>query len=246
MKPDQYALYARQEFLTPGESETLDVVGRVCRLAPGARVLEVASGKGEAACLLSVRHGWRVFGADRYAPFVEHAARKVRDRQLGERVSFALADGRRLPVSDGCFDAIFCFGGPSIVGMEPFLEEAARVLTPGSWLAISDWVWRKRPVPPEALPLRVKEDNFPVLDEFAAMVRSAGFEVLLAQALPSSAWEEYYGPMLETLAELRREHPDDPEVEEYVRKSWENEPRTFYERGGREYWGYAVLIARKL
>ena len=56
------------------------------------------------------------------------------------------------------------------------------------------------------------------VDELAATVRVAGFEVVLARALPSSAWDEYYGPMLETLAELRREDPDDPEVEAWARE----------------------------
>ena len=69
---------------------------------------------------------------------------------------------------------------------------------------------------------------------------------MLARALPSSAWDEYYGPMLETLAELRREDPDDPEVEAWAREKWEHGPRTFYEGPGREYWGYGVVIARKL
>ncbi len=245
MKPERFAHYARQEFLTPGEIETLDAVGREVALPAGARVLEVASGKGEAACLLAVRHGWRVFGVDRYQPFVVHAGHKLRDRRLGGRVGVALGDGSRLPVADGVIEGVFCFGGPSIIGWDGLLAETQRVLVPAGWLAISDVVWRKRPVPPAAVFPGHSESSFPLLDGLAARVRAGGFEVLLARTLPQSAWDEYYGPMIEAIADVLRQHPDDPEVQAWARDLWENEPRFWYEGLGREYWGYAVVIARK-
>lgn len=236
--------YARQEFMTPGVEEVLDLIAETC--APeGARVLEVASGKGEAACRLAERHRASVVGIDIMPVFCRYAVKKARARRLADSVSIALGDGARLPVADGRFDIALCTGAPSIAGGEDALREMHRALKPGGRLVVSDWVWRTRPVPPEVVPPTARSSQFTLLEEYAAWIRGAGFEILLAQTLPPHVWDGYYGPMLEAIEDVRRAHPDDAEAQKWAADSYANEPRSWYETDAREYWAYAVFLGRK-
>ena len=148
-------VYRGREFLTPGAIETLDVITALLPASGGARVLEVAYGTGEAACRLAESGGCSVFGVDVH-PFAAHVARRAVVRGVGGRVAFAIGDGGLLPVRDGAFDVAICMGAPSIVGTERCLGAMARALRPGGALVVSDWVWAKKPVPPEAIPARLQ------------------------------------------------------------------------------------------
>lgn len=236
--------YARQEFMTPGVEEVLQLIGERC--APhGARILEVAPGKGEAACRLAERHGARVLGVDLMPMFARYATRKARARRVADLVSIALGDGARLPVASGVFDGAYCTGSPQIAGGDACLGEMHRALKPGGWLAVSDWVWRARPVPPEVVPPAVRVEQFMLLEEYATWLRDAGFEIVLAQTLPPQVWYGYYGPMLEAIEDVRRAHPHDPEAQRWADDAYANEPRLWYETAARDYWSYAAFLARK-
>jgi SAM-dependent methyltransferase len=224
--PRWWDIYANQEYMTPGVEETLALAGAICPPGEESLVLDIASGKGEAACQIAAKFGSRVVGVDIHAR-PDYARDKARARGLERLVSFVRGDGGILPFTSSAVDIGLCTGAPSIVGAKRCLAEMHRVLKPGGWAVVSDWVWRRRPVPPEAVPRSwPASGGFVLLEEYAANLREAGFEVVLAQALPDKVWDDYYRPMLE--AGIERD-----------------EPRTFYEQGGREYWAYAVFIGRK-
>jgi SAM-dependent methyltransferase len=231
--------------MTPGVEETLEILAAHCQLGSDSRVLEVAFGKGEAACRLAQRYACRVVGIDSHAA-TDYAVQKARARRLSHIVSFVRADATSFPVAPGSFDVSLCTGGPSIIGTAKCMASIRDALKPAGLAVVSDWVWRNRPPPPEALTRWDREHttDFILLDEFARQIREAGFEVVLAQTLPQHVWYGYYAPMLEVIEEWRRS--GDPELQARAERSWSNEPRTFFEGAGREYWGYAVFVARKL
>jgi len=236
--------YRHQEYMTPGVPETLALGASAGAFSAGGLVLEVAYGKGEAACQIARRYDCRVVGIDRHDRSA-HAITKAAVRSLSDRVGFARGDGTSLPARADIFDAALCTGAPSIVGLEACFAEMHRVLKPGGWLIVSDWVWRRRPVPPAAVPMSIgRAETFGLLEEYAASMRAGGFEIVLAQTLPSYVWDDYYAGMLQTYAELRLEAT--PEALAFAAAAWETEPRTFYDGQGREYWGYGVFIGRKI
>ena len=231
-------IYAGLDFLTPGATETLDIVSSFVPANAGARVLDVACGKGTGAMLLAERHGCGVLGVDVHA-FAAQLARRARDRGLGQRVSFVIGDGGRLPVRDASFDVAMCIGAPSIVGTERCIGEMAHVLRPGGALVVSDWVFAKKPVPPEAIPDGAGIEPL-TLDEYAAIVRRAGLDVLSADPLPQSAWDAYYEPLRTRVAAMRNDRSDD------IPQPIEEELRIYDSGLGPEWWRYAVFVGRKL
>lgn len=126
-----FDIYARQEFKTPGAWLTLDLASQTCTLGPGSLVLDIAAGKGEAACVLAERHGCRVLAVDLHRSALRFAAAKARHRRQRRLVAAAWADGRRLPVPDDRFDLALCIGAPSIVGIPDCWREMRRAVRPG-------------------------------------------------------------------------------------------------------------------
>jgi ubiquinone/menaquinone biosynthesis C-methylase UbiE len=106
-------------------------------LIPGARVLDVATGSGNAA-LAAARADCEVTGID-YVPGLLDRAR-ARAAAEGFDLDFAEADAEALPFADDSFDAVL-----SVVGVmfAPNQERAAaellRVCRPGGTIALASW-----------------------------------------------------------------------------------------------------------
>jgi demethylmenaquinone methyltransferase/2-methoxy-6-polyprenyl-1,4-benzoquinol methylase len=105
------------------------------RVAPGARILDVATGPGGVALALCRATGAFVVGLDLTAPMLREAHRNLTRR--GEtRVSLVQGRGEQLPFPDGSFDAVtFEYLLRYVDDPEATLAELVRVLRPGGTLA---------------------------------------------------------------------------------------------------------------
>jgi ubiquinone/menaquinone biosynthesis C-methylase UbiE len=106
-------------------------------LASGARVLEIGCGTGAVARVLATRSAiGEVVGIDPSQIFIARARELACDVP---KLSFAVADGRQLPLADDSFDAVVCHTSLChIPGPEAVLAEALRVTADYGWLAIFD------------------------------------------------------------------------------------------------------------
>ncbi|MBI5287605.1 MAG: class I SAM-dependent methyltransferase [Chloroflexi bacterium] len=233
---DVWNLYIAQDYLTPGARETVDLVRRHVPLDAGARVLEIAPGRGTTALTLADEYGCRVLGVDLHA-FVNYAQRAAIKRGLGDRVSFVRGDGGQLPVRDAAFDAAICIGAPSIVGTERCLRAMHRALCPGGAIVVSDWTWTAADPPPEAVPPHVA-GPFVTLDAYASAIRAAGFRIAHGEPLPQRVWDDYYAPLRGPIADQRAADPEGPvdPIEAEMRA---------YDAAGAAWWSYSAFVARK-
>jgi SAM-dependent methyltransferase len=238
---DHYSrVYARQEYLTPGAAETVELLADASRPTAASRLLDVACGKAEAACTLAARFRCRVVAVDRHAPFLRHDAAKLRGRGLTALVALARADGRRLPVPDAAFDAGYCIGAPSIVGLEDCLRELRRAVRPGGVVAVSDVVWREKPDAPLGPEWQWVAQQEPRIDadDYAATIAACGLTVERVHIHPRSAWDAYFAPMLAAAAEERA--GGDPAFADGVEEGVALERRALA-----AFWEYATFIARR-
>jgi SAM-dependent methyltransferase len=120
-------------------------LGQLMKLGPGARVLDVASGRGASAIQLARAFGCDVVGVDYGAANAAAAARLAGDAGLSGRAAFLAGDAERLPCADATFDAVTCECAFCIFpDKQAAAAELARVLRPGGALGLADLVRRGR------------------------------------------------------------------------------------------------------
>ncbi|MCF6526215.1 class I SAM-dependent methyltransferase [Streptomyces sp. JJ36] len=119
----------------PDDGPAYAAAVRALRLGPGDTVLDAGCGTGRAlpALRAAVGPAGTVLGVD-LTPEMPAAAERAGRRDAG---ALAVADAARLPLRDGCLDAVFAAG---LVSHLPdpggALAELARVVRPGGALAL--------------------------------------------------------------------------------------------------------------
>lgn len=145
------------------------------RLAPGARVLEVAPGPGFFAIELAKLGRFTITGLDVSRTFVEIATENA--RAAGVSVDFQLGNASAMPFPDHAFDMVYCSAAFKNFS-EPLaaLNEMHRVLRPGGHAVIQDL---KKDVSPADIDRYVTESGRRAFD--AWMTRRA-FRMLIRRA----------------------------------------------------------------
>jgi demethylmenaquinone methyltransferase / 2-methoxy-6-polyprenyl-1,4-benzoquinol methylase len=108
------------------------------RLAPKARVLDLATGTADLAILAArAESSATVVGLDPSSRMLEVGRQKVARAGLNDRVELVIGDAERLPFEDRSFDGIcMAFGIRNVPDRDRALREMARVIRPGGTIAI--------------------------------------------------------------------------------------------------------------
>ncbi len=106
---------------------------------PGERVLDVATGSGNAAIAAARRTWGNVVGAD----FVPALLKRARERAIAERleIEFVEGDAAELPFGNGEFDVVASvFGAMFAPDQQQAANELLRVCKPGGRIGMANWV----------------------------------------------------------------------------------------------------------
>jgi SAM-dependent methyltransferase len=238
--PDYARIYAKQEYLTPGAAETVRIIAETVQPSESTKLVDVASGKGEAAATLASQFGCRIVAVEPFDAFVHISTAKLWFFNLRDLVTVVRANGTKLPIRDGALDAAYCIGGPSIVGLEKALAEMARVVRPGGHVIVSDLTWRSKPGPLGAEWKWLAEAAQITAEEYAGAIEAAGLQVTRTHIHPPSDWEPYHGPMLAVAQEAKTSTPTDVFFADEVESSVDLERRAI------EKWlDYATFVATR-
>lgn len=105
----------------------------------GFHLLDIGCGIGGPARYFAQRFGCIVSGVDITGPYVEAANKLTALLDMGDRVVIQQGDGERLPYDDGFFDGAYAQHVTMNVSDRPrFFAEAARVLRPGGFFALTE------------------------------------------------------------------------------------------------------------
>lgn len=100
-------------------------------------ILDIATGTGDLAILMSNTSAKEIIGADISAGMLEVGRKKIAERKLDNKIQMVLGDSENLPFEDNHFDAItVAFGVRNFETLEKGLSEILRVLKPGGIFVI--------------------------------------------------------------------------------------------------------------
>jgi SAM-dependent methyltransferase len=138
------------ERLHPGGHELTRRLADLTGIGPGDRVLDVASGLGTTARLLSAEREATVRGVELSPRLVMLAERDAVEAGLGELVRFEVGDAERLSVEAGSFDVVLCECALcTFPDQEAALAGFRRALGPGGRVGIADVTLERARLPAE-------------------------------------------------------------------------------------------------
>jgi demethylmenaquinone methyltransferase / 2-methoxy-6-polyprenyl-1,4-benzoquinol methylase len=189
---------------------------RALNLAPGARVLDLATGTADLAIMIArMAAGTNVVGVDPSEKMLEIGRRKVEAEALAERIELKSGEAESLPFDDASFDGVsIAFGIRNVPDRARGLREMARVTKPGGRVCVLELSEPRGLLGPlarfhvhtvvpyvGALLSGAREYHylqrsiaaFPPADEFSALMRGAGLDVLQQTPLTFGVCHLYVG-----------------------------------------------------
>lgn len=228
------------DYLAPGGRSYTLAAGRLAGIKKNSRVLEIACGRGEAACALAEAFKCRVDAFDIDPVMVEHSMEKSNKLGLGEFTNFFVKDGRDMDFGEGKYDMVLAEGGAlTYIGREEGIARAADLLKEGKCLALMDLIYLRDDVPQ---PVRdaYEEGVYTYLTEirYRKLLEAYDFEIVFASMLPQSAWDRYYAQMRRQVMNPRNKFTKD------FKDSMMREIDVYYNYGGMFSIGYFFAVAR--
>ena len=190
---------------------------RALDLGPGARVLDLATGTADLALVIARQHrDAEVVGIDPSAKMLDVGRRKVADAGLDARIELGQGDAQDLDAEDDSFDGVcIAFGIRNVPDRAAALAEMVRVTRPGGRIAILElseprqgimgslarfyvhvFIPRMGALLSGSREYRYLQRSiaaFPPAEEFAAMMKDAGIDMLRTESLSFGACHLYVG-----------------------------------------------------
>ena len=171
------------ELQNPTSREKIELAGEYLRLAPGMRVLDVASGHGGPALFLAERFGCRIHGIEYYESFAATARERIATAGLEALVDVEVGDASKVSLEPASWDVALCLGAAFIWGhIGDAAEKLVPAVVPGGGVAIGEPFWHE--------PGRADE-GFVDLPSTVARFQGAGLDLIGLVAASVDDWDRY-------------------------------------------------------
>lgn len=229
--------------LDPITESQLDLLGRICRLRPGQRQLDLACGKGEMLCRWSRDFGISGIGVDLSRVFLAAARDRASELGVVDRVEFFEHDAATYQAEPHSFDVVSCVGATWIGnGLAGTIDLMRPSLRDGGLLLVGEPFWNERPPTEAHEALGVGVDDFVSLAQTADRFAAAGLELVEMVLANLDGWDRYVAKHWWAVERWLSEHPGHPDAEA-VRQFRATE-RAGHLAYGRRYLGWGVFVLK--
>ncbi len=228
----------------PASEEKLTHLVELLRLSAGAKVVDIACGKGEFLIRLAEHYRIRGAGIDISPFFIADAKRRLEARAPGTDVTFTQLNGADFrPDEPHSFDLASCIGASWVFGGHAgTLEALIRIVKPGGWVVVGEPYWLQEPSEDYLKAEGVARADFGSHFANAEAGERRGLDLVHTIVSSKDDWDNYEGLQWYATAEYARAHPDDPDLAEVVERV--EKARATYLRWGRDTIGWAIYMFR--
>lgn len=215
------------------------------RLPQGARVLEIATGKGELIVQLAERYGVAGVAIDLSPYCIADARRKIAERVPGAEIELLEMDGANYrPKAGESFDLAACLGASWIFGgHKGTLAALAAMTKPGGLVVVGEPYWRQEPHPDYLAAAGLQRAMFGTHYENVATGEEVGLALLYTLVSNLDEWDQYEGLQWYAAENYAAAHPGDPDVPELLQRVRNSQQG--YLQWGRDALGWAIYLFRK-
>lgn len=230
----------------PFTDEKYATLGRMLRMKPETRILDLGSGSGEMLCTWARDHAITGVGIDMSSLFTAQAKRRAEKLGVSERVHFIHNDAAGYVANEKC-DVAACVGATWIAGgFAGTIELLAQSLKPGGIMLLGEPYWRQLPATDEiAQACGVSSlADFLTLPGLVSTFDELGYDVVEMVLADQEGWDRYEAAKWLTMRRWLEANPDDDFAAE-IRAELNIAPKR-HVTYAREYfgWGVFALIAR--
>jgi SAM-dependent methyltransferase len=229
----------------PISVEKLEELIALLSLRPGARVLDIASGKGEFLLRLAERYGIEGVGVDLSPHFIADARRKQQQRVPEAHLRFLEMEGADYaPDEPESFDVVACIGASWIYGgHEGTLSALAGMAAGESWIVVGEPYWRQPPAEEYLEAIGEQRSNYGTHKENVEVGQAQGLELAYTLVTSPDDWDRYEGLQWYAAERWARANPEDPDVDAVLERVRQN--KMAYLTWGRETLGWAIYVFMK-
>jgi SAM-dependent methyltransferase len=239
-----YAVTHRDHLvMNPTSEAKTDEFISLLPLKPNARVLDIASGKGEQLLRIIEKHNATGIGVDISPYEIKNANQRATSRNLQDRVEFVEGDGAKLEVEPHSFDLAMCLGASWVWGGHLGTIEALKQrVVPGGLIVLGEPYKLKDP---EADYIEAEPEFAKSLVSHAenvAIAQQAGLKLLYSIVSDHNDWDRYEGLRLRAAELYAEENSNDPDAAEILTR--QRAEHDTYIKYGRDTLGWAIYMFR--
>jgi len=170
----------------------------LCNITTGQYILDIGCGTGYTTCLLAKNYQVDVVAADIRSEVLEEVRKRIAREDIGDRVKIIEADAHELPFPSNTFDAVIAESVLAFCDKKKVSSEVYRVLKPSGVFGNNEGTYSKPP-PAQLLSFLIKSYGLDVEllqeDEWQAVYREAGLEVISSTVHPFNYIEQFLGEL---------------------------------------------------
>jgi len=229
--------------MNPTSEAKTDEIISLLPLKPNARVLDIASGKGEQLLRIIEKHDATGIGIDISPYEIEASTQRAISRGLEGKVEFIEGDGAKQNFEPHSFDLAMCLGASWVWGGHlGTIEALKKLVKPGGLMLLGEPYKLKDPEPAYVEAEPDFAASMVTHAENVEIAQSAGLNPLYSIVSDHNDWDRYEGLCLRAAQLFAEENPDDPDAAEIL--DMRRGEYDLYLKHSRDTAGWAIYLFR--
>ena len=226
----------------PGDADFSDfIIRQLPELPPNPRIADIGCGAGAGSLVLAKKFHSRIKAVDFSKEFLDQMMHRARLDGFEALIEPVECDMGSLDWEPGSIDLLWSEGAAYNITFEGALQAWRPLMAKNGIAVISEMNYFSNEIPESVL--KYMKHAYPGIkteSQNAALINSAGYELLAMHRLPAKAWwDNYYDPLRENIMALKG--TSDPIMQAVIEET-EEEMRFFKEH--QQDYGYTFYIMR--